>query len=648
MITYAYKSWFDQPSLQKDYIITDGTVSVENGSLVYSDYEIRITNSEIADDITIKQYLCSDKQLVYGSCEASSLTLTVYAYVKSLKNKVLNVYMYLDGVPDTLLRIGVFKVYSDKYNDSRETRKITAYDALGFLENVSVSDWYEEFFEEVEESTLFDFRTSFFEHISIVPIPMELPNDSMPVRKTLDMGDDVKAIDVLMDICEINGAFGHINSSGFFTFKYLDSNLDKILYPAESLFPSEDLYPQDPYDNMSTFVTGDYYAVNWESYMAASADIVCLADENTAIACSYPEDTDGNVLLINDNMFVYDLTYEEMETVAANIHAKVKDRYYVPIELEMPGRPYIEVGDPLFISTPEGDGVYTYVLERSLEGTIALTDTIESKGREEYEDNTGGRSRETKKLNNKLLKIKKEVDEVSVELNEQLDGDNPDSLVSKVSKVSIKTDEISTEVSKKVGEDEIISKINQTAESISISASKINLNGYVSFNQGFAIDYSGNAILRNANITNSYYDSSGSLVRQLEIGMDKLSWTGTFPPLTVGYIVSENSMGMSCGSASSLRGLYDNTGIVLTYRNANWFTADSSNKKVSISGTLSVNGATVITSSNIGNYQAGSAASFYGGGNVTYNNSITFWSSDGYTGKVLDYDAVVSLLSLLE
>ena len=40
-------------------------------------------------------------------------------------------------------------------------------------------------------------------------------------------------------------------------------------------------------------------------------------------------------------------------------------------------------------------------------------------------------------------------------------------------------DSISSEVSKKVGKTEIISSINQTAESVKINASKINLNGYV-------------------------------------------------------------------------------------------------------------------------------------------------------------------------
>lgn len=53
------------------------------------------------------------------------------------------------------------------------------------------------------------------------------------------------------------------------------------------------------------------------------------------------------------------------------------------------------------------------------------------------------------------------------------------------------TDSINTEVSKKVNGDEIISKINQSAENVSIEANKINLNGAVTANQNFKIGLDG-------------------------------------------------------------------------------------------------------------------------------------------------------------
>lgn len=52
-------------------------------------------------------------------------------------------------------------------------------------------------------------------------------------------------------------------------------------------------------------------------------------------------------------------------------------------------------------------------------------------------------------------------------------------------------DSINTEVSKKVNGDEIISKINQSAENVSIEANKIDLNGAVTANQNFKIGLDG-------------------------------------------------------------------------------------------------------------------------------------------------------------
>ena len=61
------------------------------------------------------------------------------------------------------------------------------------------------------------------------------------------------------------------------------------------------------------------------------------------------------------------------------------------------------------------------------------------------------------------------------------------------SAIKVKADAIESTVSKKVGSDEIISKINQSAESVSINASKISLNGAVTANSNFKINTDGSA-----------------------------------------------------------------------------------------------------------------------------------------------------------
>lgn len=63
------------------------------------------------------------------------------------------------------------------------------------------------------------------------------------------------------------------------------------------------------------------------------------------------------------------------------------------------------------------------------------------------------------------------------------------------SSITQTADAINTEVRKKVGENEIISKINQTAEQITIDANRLNINGVVSANGNFEIDTEGNVSL---------------------------------------------------------------------------------------------------------------------------------------------------------
>lgn len=76
----------------------------------------------------------------------------------------------------------------------------------------------------------------------------------------------------------------------------------------------------------------------------------------------------------------------------------------------------------------------------------------------------------------------------------------PEDVMRRLAKnVQITTDEVkglTVEVSKKVGNDEIISRINQSAEAVEIDASKIKLEGYTTINGGFSVDEEGNAYIK--------------------------------------------------------------------------------------------------------------------------------------------------------
>lgn len=91
------------------------------------------------------------------------------------------------------------------------------------------------------------------------------------------------------------------------------------------------------------------------------------------------------------------------------------------------------------------------------------------------------------------------------------------------------TDSISSTVSKKVGKDEIISSINQSAESIKINANKVNITGFVTFNN---LKNSGETTINGSNITTGkIHDANNNMVLDLSTGAitaKKLSVISTY------------------------------------------------------------------------------------------------------------------------
>lgn len=78
--------------------------------------------------------------------------------------------------------------------------------------------------------------------------------------------------------------------------------------------------------------------------------------------------------------------------------------------------------------------------------------------------------------------------------------------------INLKANEINQVVSKKVGKDEIISKINQTPETITIDANKININGTVSANGNFKVDTKGNMECNNGKFKGNIFLDNGKKV----------------------------------------------------------------------------------------------------------------------------------------
>ena len=137
------------------------------------------------------------------------------------------------------------------------------------------------------------------------------------------------------------------------------------------------------------------------------------------------------------------------------------------------------------------------------------------------------------------------------------------------SAIKQKADSIETEVSKKVGSTEIISKINQSPESVAINASKISLNGAVTANSNFKINTDGSAETKALKITGGSLEIGGNceITRQGDVfALSPKFVSGMYlsNEVSIGVDLSQKSYSMIMGyvgkdvfvgeSTSTLRG----------------------------------------------------------------------------------------------
>ena len=486
MVDYELSELFKKDGIDKQLIIQT------------EDKAVTITNTELHQEkFGLTESLCSESELTFGSCEASSIKFTMSNVFISLKDKWITVTMSLNGNADKPFQFGHYKVYSDKPTADRTQRDVVAYDALYDIINANVMEWYDSVLPNLDSTiTLKNFRDSFFEHFGVIQKDIALPNDSMVIKRSLDketgnvQTNVLSGSTVIKAICEINGCFGHINRQGQFEYIYLKQDIQG-LYPANDLYPADNLYPKSPDSyriNKSDYITADY-----EDYIVEPITKLQIRSSDSDVGTIIGNG--NNAYIIENNMLTYQKTADEMQKVAQNIYNKISKIRYRPFTADLRGNPCLEVGDAIRILTKNAI-VESYVLERDFKGIQALRDSFSSVGEQYYSEKVNSTQTSIKQLENRSNKLERTIEETKSTITDVENGlssqikQTADSITSEVrratraeenlsSQIKQTADSITSKVSRKVGSDEIISKINQSPESISIEARKINLRGTI-------------------------------------------------------------------------------------------------------------------------------------------------------------------------
>lgn len=307
MISYINEALFKQNTVHKDWSIISDNIS--------------LTNSDIfSEQISITESICSEDNMIYGSCEASLLQFTTTNVTNTFKGRTLYVSICLNHDYEHPFELGSYIVAEETLSADKTKKEIKAYDALWTMLNKDVWDWYNGL---TFPMSLKNFRDSFFNYLNISQETTNLVNDSILVQKTIDT-NILSGVEVLKAICEVNGVFGHIRRDGIFEYKEL-SNTSVYTIDA-SMFTSN---------------------VEYEEYEAKSISKLQIRQESGDIGVIVG--SGDNSYIIEDNFILYGLGTSELTPIANTLLNKISGHAYRPCKVNCIGNPCLEAGDRIIV-----------------------------------------------------------------------------------------------------------------------------------------------------------------------------------------------------------------------------------------------------------------------------------------------------------
>lgn len=532
----------------------------------------KIDNSMLeVGTFALEEGLCSESELKFGACEANSVKFTARNTAGSINGRTISISETVDGDSENPMPYGIFKVASDVPTADRTKRQITAYDAMYDIINADVKAWYAGLSFPI---TLKAFRDSFFAYLGIEQAVATLPNDSMTVNKTLvaTQTDDSSVVTeesaisgktVVTAICEINGCFGNINRNGKFEYVFL-KEITSALYPAEDLFPADNVFPSDA---NTESMTGHYITFDYEDFQSkAITQLEIRADDNTAGAIVGKT---GNNYVISCNFLVSDKTGAELTQIANNLLPIMKQAAYTPIKsCTTVGNPCLELGDPIRFNTSR-EIVETYLLQRTLTGVQSKRDSIAAQGTPTHTKKTNSIretlesvQRRTSKLEHNADHLLSQYEDLEEQTNTKFEQ-TANAITAEATRaqgaegnLSSQISIVAGEVSSKVSRGDVVSEINQTADTISLRAGHLEIDC-----NNFQVDKdTGDAKIGGA--LSFYEDFSESHSGEIQYG--KLPGGG--------------SMGFNMNDSLNVSGnIYMNQSLVATTSDitVTWFSGDS-------------------------------------------------------------------------
>lgn len=384
MVEYAYRDLFYKSQQTKDILIVDSEAEVTinpGGDPIVENATVEIHTADLKiNTFTLDESLCSEDDLKWGLMESAEVRFTIKntRRIPNLKNtdysKMVNIYIYFNGDSSTLFQVGQYICDSDKYSADRRFRDIILYDALYYLRNWDITEWYNEVYADNDNDpisvydlrfSLFDYIFTDFDYLIEQNEETELVNDDYLVPKNIE--SDTITFDFFMGaLLDANGVFGHMGRTGLFEYVTL------VKYDAPTVTTVTDDFRKPP-------TTYEDFAVWGIGYVRVyDQNNLLLAEQGSS---SYRRPSIYNIV---DNFVLSGIKSltdgdENIRQATLNIREQVTHRRYAPMNVEHVGDLCVEVGDNVKVTGDIGD-YNTYVLERHLKGLGSMLDRYISRG----------------------------------------------------------------------------------------------------------------------------------------------------------------------------------------------------------------------------------------------------------------------------
>ena len=407
--------------------------TVKNEIIIYipvegSENPHQIRNDEIvSDSMKLTQSICDDSDLRFGGCIASEFEIETTANIGDLKGRRIYVYLSQTAIMPTYpgeetyptadgneiiatypghtvykgyggnsIRVFTGYIFSCKLSKNRIIRKIVAYDDMYWKGNVDCAAWYRSLYTNAQKQgetvTMNYLRTRIAAAMRLADTET-LPTDDL-IAYEMDISNGTTYIELLRQICELNGCFAFINGSGQLEYRTIKSS--NYVDGVNNIFESYDHYKD----------------VETEDFVKLQNQYNCLEINGDSrfkgIAAIEPyEPSEENPYVLSNDIYTTNRTPRNdlssdfgVPTDTNSISYKIGQNIaaakpYTPIILNADYRSWVEAGDRIRIpvytidanGTRNREYIWSLVLSRTISGLPYLTDEITANGENtEYTD----------------------------------------------------------------------------------------------------------------------------------------------------------------------------------------------------------------------------------------------------------------------